>query len=76
MPTKLKVRKIGTSMGLLLPRDIVADLNVEAGTMLFFTKAPDGRFYLTQFDPEFSEQIEAARAGMRQYRNALKALAE
>ncbi len=76
MQTELKVRKIGNSLGILLPKDAALELQAKEGTSLFLSKAPEGRFYLTQFDSEFAKQMEIAREGMRKYRNTLKELAK
>ena len=76
MQTELKVRKIGNSLGILLPKEAVSELKAGEGTSLFLTKAPEGRFYLSQFDPEFAAQMEIAREGIRRYRNTLKELAK
>ena len=76
MQTELKVRKIGNSLGILLPKDAALELQVKEGTSLFLSKAPEGRFYLSQFDSEFAKQMEIAREGMRKYRNTLKELAK
>ncbi len=76
MQTKLKVRKIGNSLGILLPKEAVTELQTRAGASIYLTKAPEGRFYLTSFDPEFAQQMEIAREGMHRYRNTLKELAK
>ena len=76
MPTELKVRKIGNSLGVILPKEAALELKAEAGTSLYLSKAPEGRFYLTQFDPEFAKQMESARKLMRRYRNTLRELAK
>ena len=76
MQTELKVRRIGNSLGILLPKDAALELQVKEGTSLFLSKAPEGRFYLSQFDSEFAKQMEIAREGMRKYRNTLKELAK
>jgi len=76
MQTELKVRKIGNSLGILLPKDAAHELQAKEGTSLFLSKAPEGRFYLSQFDAEFAKQMEIAREGMRKYRNTLKELAK
>jgi len=76
MPTELKVRKIGNSLGVILPKEAALELNVEEGTSLYLSKAPEGRFYLTQFDPDFAKQVESARKLMRRYRNTLRELAK
>ncbi|HTI68336.1 MAG TPA: AbrB family transcriptional regulator [Candidatus Limnocylindria bacterium] len=76
MQAELKVRKIGNSLGILLPKEAVTELRVDEGASLYLSKAPDGRFYLSQFDPEFVRQMEIAKEGMRRYRNTLKELAK
>lgn len=76
MPTEIKVRKIGNSLGLLLPKEAALELSAEEGTSLYLTKAPEGRFYLTAFDPEFDRQMAIAKEGMRRYRNTLRELAK
>jgi len=76
MVAEIKVRKVGNSLGLLLPKEAVQELNVAEGESLHLCKAPDGRFYLTAYDPEFERQMEIAREGMRRYRNTLRELAK
>lgn len=72
----LKVRKIGNSLGVVLPKEAVSQLKVEEGTSLYLVEAPDGGYRLTPFDPEFARQMEAAEEGMARYRNSLRALAK
>ena len=76
MPTELKVRKIGNSLGVILPKEAALELKAEEGSSLFISKAPEGRFYLTRFDPEFAKQMAIAKEGIRRYRNTLRELAK
>jgi putative addiction module antidote len=76
MTTEMKVRKIGNSLGLLLPKETAQELDVAEGESLFLCRAPEGRFYLTAYDPEFDKQMVIARKGMRKYRNTLRELAK
>ena len=76
MTLELKLRKIGNSLGLVLPKEAVAKLNVVEGDHLFITETPEGAFRLSAADPEFAKQMEIARAGMRRYRNTLRELAK
>jgi putative addiction module antidote len=71
----LKVTRIGNSLGMILPKDAAAELNVEAGDQLFLTSSPDG-FRLTPYDPEFETQMMLAREIMRDRRDALRELAK
>jgi putative addiction module antidote len=73
---KLKVRKIGNSLGVLLPKEATDAMNVGEGAFVHMTKAPDGRYYLTPFDPDFERQMALAKGVMRRYRNALRELAK
>ena len=75
MTLELKVRKLGNSLGLVLPREAAAVLNVGEGDRLYITEAPGG-FRITAADPEFGKQMEVAETGMRRYRNALRELAK
>lgn len=72
----LKVRKIGDSLGLVLPREILSRLHLEDGDRVFFTETPDGGYRLTPYDPEFETQMKLAEEGMARYRNTLRALAK
>ena len=76
MIAEVKVRKIGNSLGFLLPKDAAIELRAEAGSSLYLAKAPEGRFYLTAFDPEFEKQMAVAKEGIRKYRNTLRELAK
>ncbi len=71
----LKVRKIGNSLGVVLPKDVLAKLRVGEGDELSVSETPDG-VALQLHDAEFQEQIEAARRAMKRYRNALRELAK
>ncbi len=74
--TQLKVRPIGNSLGVVLPKEVLARLNVKDGDTVFLTDAPDGSMRITPFDPAFDAQMRAAQEGMSKYRNALRRLAK
>jgi len=71
----LKVRKIGNSLGVVLPKDVLAKLRVREGDELSVSETPEG-VALKRSDDEFQDQIEAARRAMKRYRNALRELAK
>jgi putative addiction module antidote len=71
----LKLTQIGNSLGIILPKEILARLKVEKGDQLFLTEAPDG-FRVSNADPEFSVQMKAAEEIMRKRRNVLRELAK
>lgn len=72
---KLKLRKIGNSIGTTFPKEILDKLQVSEGDTLYLTETPDG-LQLTAYDPEFEQVMEAASEVTRRYRNALKELAK
>ncbi len=72
----LKIRKVGNSLGVVLPLEVVSRLHVEDGDRLFLTEAPEGGYRLTPYDPEFEAQMKLAEEGMSIYRNTLHALAK
>jgi len=71
----LKVRKIGNSCGVVLPKEALGRLRVKEGDRLFLIETADGAYRITPYDPEFERQIELAEEGMARYRNTLRALA-
>lgn len=73
--TRLKVTRIGNSLGVILPREVAARLKVVKGDELSFTETPDG-IELSSYDPDFQEKLKVARRVTRRYRNALKELAK
>jgi len=72
---RLKIRKIGNSLGTILPNEVVSRLHVKEGDTLSLTETPDG-VQLTPFDPEFDDAMEAFERGRVKYRNALRKLAK
>ncbi len=72
---QMTVRKIGNSLGVILPAEATAALQVSAGDKLFMTQSPDG-FRITPYDPAFERQMKVAAKGMKKYRNALRELAK
>ena len=72
---KLKVTTVGSSAGVVLPKEVMARLRVEKGDTIFLTESPDG-FRVTSYDPEFERQMSAAERVMRKRRNVLRELAK
>jgi putative addiction module antidote len=71
----LKVRRIGNSLGVVLPKEVLAKLRVGEGDELSVSDAPGG-VTLGPFNDRLQEQIEAGRRAMKRYRNALRELAK
>jgi len=75
MATTTKIIAIGNSAGIILPKEMLARLNVEKGDTVYVTEGSEG-IRLMSFDPDFATQMEAAREVMRENRDVLKRLAE
>lgn len=76
MAYSTKVRKIGNSLGVILPKEALTEMQVEEGQALYLTKTPDGSFQLTPNDEEFAKSVEVFESLSRRYRNALRELAK
>lgn len=75
MSIVLKVTQIGNSVGVILPKEMLARLKVQKGDSLYVTEIPDG-VKLRPYDEEFAQQMEVAREIMRKRRNVLRELAK
>ncbi|ARI79607.1 MULTISPECIES: AbrB/MazE/SpoVT family DNA-binding domain-containing protein [Microcystis] len=72
---KLKICKIGNSLGASFPKEVLDKLQVGEGDTIYVTETPDG-VQLTTYDPEFEQIMEAASQVTRRYRSALRELAK
>lgn len=72
---KLKLRSIGTSTGVIFPKEMLHRLRVKKNDFVFVTETPDG-FLLTPFDPEVEEQVKLGIEFMEKYRDTFRALAK
>jgi putative addiction module antidote len=71
----LKLTQIGNSVGVILPKEVLARLKVEKGDTLYLTDAANG-VMLTPYDPALDAQVEAGREFMREYRDTFHQLAK
>ena len=71
----LKLTQIGNSVGVILPKEVLARLKVEKGDTLYISEMPGG-VALTPYDPAFEDQLALGREFMREYRDTFRALAK
>jgi len=79
MVIELELRKIGNSVGVVLPKEAVAKLNLQEGDTLALTDGPDGSMRITAVTEgraQFPKQMKAAEKIVRRYRNTLRELAK
>jgi putative addiction module antidote len=75
MNMALKIKKIGNSAGVILPKELLARLRVGQGDTIYASEAPDG-VRLTAADPDFAEKMALAEKIMREDRDILRELAK
>ena len=75
MNSALKVTKIGNSAGVILPRDLLAHLNVQVGETLSVVITPRG-IELSAAASDFEAQMATAREVMLRRKRALRELAK
>ena len=73
--TALKLTQIGNSVGVILPKEVLARLKLEKGDTVFVTDAVDG-IKLTPYSADFEAQMTAAREVMKKRRHVLRELAK
>jgi putative addiction module antidote len=73
--TTVKLTTVGSSTGIVLPKEVLERLRVSKGDTLHLVETPNG-VELTPYDPEFETQMTIAEQVMRSDRNVLKKLAE
>jgi putative addiction module antidote len=71
----LKLTQIGNSVGVILPKEVLARLKLEKGDTVYLTNAANG-VMLTPYSEAFEAQMNAARRIMKQRRNVLRELAK
>jgi putative addiction module antidote len=72
----LQIKKIGNSLGLILPRDLLARLKLKDGDRLYVVEQTERGIKLSPYDPKHAKAMEIARRSFRKYADTYKALAE
>ncbi|HIJ64632.1 MAG TPA: AbrB/MazE/SpoVT family DNA-binding domain-containing protein [Candidatus Hydrogenedentes bacterium] len=73
--TTLKVRRIGNSLGAILPYEVLQRLRVGEDDELFVIEDSDG-VRLTPYNPDFEQAFATFEEGRKRYRNTLRKLVE
>jgi putative addiction module antidote len=72
---KVKIRKIGNSEGIIIPKEMLDRLGVQMGDEVTIVLQDDGLRIVPQ-SVDLNKQLEAAREAMDKYRVALRELAK
>lgn len=76
MVLELKIRKVGNSVGVILPKQALAHLNVAEGDTVSVTEAADGSLRISPHKAEVARQLAVAQDVLKRYRNTLRELAK
>ena len=76
MTLELKVRKIGNSLGIVLPKEALAHLKVEEGDALTISEASESSLRLSPHSSAVAQQLAVVEDVMKRYRNTLRELAK
>lgn len=71
----LKLRQVGSSTGVVLPKELLAQMNAKQGEEVYATMTPDG-LLLSALNPETRAQLELIEAGMDEYKDVYAFLAK
>ena len=71
----VKLRKIGNSVGVTFPKEVLEQMNVQEGDELYLTQHQNS-LHLTAGNPDFERQMERYRSIKSRYQNAFKELAK
>ncbi|MGA7724595.1 MAG: AbrB/MazE/SpoVT family DNA-binding domain-containing protein [Opitutaceae bacterium] len=75
MTHALKLRPFGSSVGVIIPKEILGSLNVAEGDTVYLTQSQDG-YRVVAHDPNFAKAMAIYRDVAKEYRNTLRELAK
>jgi putative addiction module antidote len=71
---RLKVRKLGKSLAIVLPKEVISRLKAGEGQLIFLLEESGGGYRLVSRDQAVENKIVGADEIMGRYRNALNVL--
>ena len=72
----LRIKKIGNSLGLILPKELLARLKLKEGDKFHIVEQTERGIKLSPYDPKHAKAMELARRSFRKYADTYKALAK
>ncbi len=76
MKKETKIRKIGNSYGIILPKETLNAMKAQEGTTLYLTDSTENSVRVSTAKPGFGDMMNIAEQGMQDYNNALRELAK
>lgn len=71
----LKLRAVGSSTGVVFPKEMLTHLRAEQGQEIYAIETPAG-FIVTTLDPRVREQVEKGEEFVERYKETFAALAK
>lgn len=71
----LQVRKVGNSVGLILPKELLHRLRLVEGDLLHVIEQPERGLKLSPYDPKHARAMALARKSFRDYADTYRELA-
>jgi putative addiction module antidote len=75
MATALKIRSVGNSAGVILPKEELERLSLKIGDELAIRQSENG-IELSPYDEDFERRVRAFERSQRKFRNAYRELAK
>lgn len=72
----LQIKKVGNSLGLILPKELLARLKLKEGDKFHIVEQTERGIELSPYDPKHAKATELARRSFRKYADTYKALAK
>ena len=72
----VQIRKIGDSLGFILPKDLIARLDLKEGDRMHLMEQAERGMKLTPYDPKHAKVMGVARQVMAEYKDTFRALAK
>lgn len=76
MTIETKIRKIGNSLGIILPKEALQQINGKEGKTVYLTDGAEGSVQINQACEDFKKDMDIVEDLMDRYHNALKELAK
>jgi putative addiction module antidote len=73
---KLKIRPVGSSLGVILPKETLERMKLGKDDEVFLTEVPGNGYRLTPYNPEFERQMGIVEEVAKRRRNVLRELAK
>lgn len=74
--TVLQIRKIGNSLGLILPKELLAQFRLGEGDRLTVVEQPERGFKLSPYEDKHARAMAFARRAFKDYADTFRELAK